>query len=103
MSLKILIVYAGKTNTGSTATLAKYIKTGADSVNNVTSLIKTASTATLTDVLGSDAIILGSGDYNGNPEPDMIDFLDNTLGAGMKSSMDKFKTMPFGVFATENP
>ena len=34
MSLKILIVYAGKTNTGSTATLAKYIKTGADSVNN---------------------------------------------------------------------
>lgn len=100
MSLKILIVYAGKTNTGSTATLAKYIKTGTDSVNNVTSLIKTASTATLTDVLGSDAIILGSGDYNGNPEPDMIDFLDNTLGAGMKSSMDKIKTMPFGIFAT---
>ena len=57
MSLKIFIVYAGK------LTLSKYIKTGVDSVNNVTSLIKTASTTILADVLGS-------GDYNGNPEPD---------------------------------
>ena len=100
MTLRVLIVYAGQTTNGSTATLASYIKTGADSVNGVTSLIKTANHTTKDDVLNSDAIILGSGDYNGNPEPDMINFIDNKLGAGMTSSMVKLQTMPFGVFAT---
>ena len=100
MSKELLIVYAGKTSTGSTATLAKYIAQGVNNVNGIKASIKSAAEATQSDVLNADGIICGSGDYNGNPEPDMIDFLDNQLGAGMTSKMDKLKTMPFGVFGT---
>lgn len=137
---QLLIIYAGHSPTGSTATLAKWIagniggnvnpthlcpngqvamycKNGkqvcgypgtdvnqnplcqTSSLNSslndskiiggpvgamkyVNVIIKAASDATADDVDNADGIVLGSGTYNGNPEPDLIDFVDNKLGAG---------------------
>ena len=96
----ILIIYAGETPTGSTATLANWLKTGTEGVKGVLSVVKEASTVTLQDVTSADGILCGSGDYNGNPEPSMINFFDNVLKAGSKSKLTKLQTIPFGVFAT---
>jgi NAD(P)H dehydrogenase (quinone) len=100
MSKQILIIFAGKTRDGSTATLANNIARGVNNVSGMTAVVKSASDTTKQDFLQADGVICGSGDYNGNPEPSMIDFFDNTLGAGMTSDMKKIQTMPFGVFAT---
>jgi len=45
-------------------------------------IIKLAKDATADDIDNADAIVLGSGTYNGNPEPAMIEFVDSKLGAG---------------------
>ena len=96
MSKQILIIYAGEYEDGSTATLAHYIAKGVNDVDGVSAVVKSASTATKEDFLRADGVMCGSGDYNGNPEPDMIDFFDKRLGAGMTSNMTKIHTMPFG-------
>lgn len=100
MTKQILIIYAGKTENGSTATLAHNIARGVNSVAGIKAVVKSASATSKHDFLQADGVICGSGDYNGNPEPSMIDFFDNILGAGMTSDMKKIETMPFGVFAT---
>jgi len=97
---KLLIVYSGYTSNGSTATLADWIKTGAETVRGLDIDVKSASTVSKEDISSADGIICGSGDYNGNPEPDMITFFDTILGAGLKNTNTKLPTMPFGVFAT---
>jgi multimeric flavodoxin WrbA len=96
----LLIIYAGHTSDGSTATLADWIKTGAETVAGLDVNVKMASTVTPTDISAANGIICGSGDYNGNPEPDMINFFDNTLQGGFNSKFSNLTTMPFGVFAT---
>ena len=96
----VLIIYAGATSTGSTHTLAKWIKEGVDNVHDARAVIMEASTVKIGDVAKADGIICGSGDYNGNPEPSMINFFDNVLKAGYKTQLTKIPTMPFGVFAT---
>jgi len=98
--IKIIIIYTGKSSTGSTATLANWIKEGASSVSNTNVIIKRADEVQLEDISSADGIICGSGDYNGNPEPDMINFFDNILKAGSGSHLNNLKTLPFGVFAT---
>jgi multimeric flavodoxin WrbA len=97
---KILIIYAGEDPNGSTATLAKWIQQGVELVEGVTANIMEASTVLLEDVKKTNGIICGSGDYNGNPEPAMINFFDNVLKAGYASQLTNIQTMPFGVFAT---
>jgi hypothetical protein len=100
MNKTILIIYAGLDPNGSTATLAKWIKQGVELVEGVTANIMEASTVDVDDVSNTDGIICGSGDYNGNPEPAMINFFDNVLKAGYASQLTNIQTMPFGVFAT---
>lgn len=100
MNKTILIIYAGKDPNGSTATLAKWIQQGVELVEGVTATIMEASTVDIDDVSNTDGIICGSGDYNGNPEPAMINFFDNVLQAGYASQLTNIPTMPFGVFAT---
>jgi len=90
--VSIVIVYAGASDTGSTATLAKWIAEGASRVEGTTVIVKGAKEATPDDLQNADGIILGSGDYNGSPEPAMFDFLDAFGG--------KLDLVPFGVFAT---
>jgi len=92
--VSILIVYAGASDTGSTATLAKWMSEGASKVDGTTVIVKGAKEATLDDLQNADGIILGSGDWNGSPEPAMLDFLD----AG-RAHLD---LVPFGVFATSS-
>jgi hypothetical protein len=96
----VLIIYSGQTPTGSTATLAQWLKQGASSVQNIQAVVKEASAVTLEDVAGADGLLVGSGDYNGNPEPSMLEFIDNVLKAGSKNQLAKLHTMPLGVFAT---
>ena len=103
---QLLIVYAGHTSNGSTATLADWIKTGAETVGGLDVYVISASDIINQDphipydILSFDGIICGSGDYNGNPEPDMITFFDKILGPGLSNTNPKLPTMPFGVFAT---
>jgi multimeric flavodoxin WrbA len=80
MTKQLLIIYSGHDINGSTATLAKLISDGASKYVNV--LIKQAKDTTANDINKADGIVLGSGTYNGNPEPDMIEFADNVLLAG---------------------
>jgi len=96
VDVSIVIIYAGEYDTGSTATLAKWIAEGASSVEGTTVVVKGVAEATLTDLQNADGIILGSGDYNGSPEPAMFDFLDTRVGS---VNLD---LVPFGVFATSS-
>jgi multimeric flavodoxin WrbA len=102
MSKLLLIIYAGHSPTGSTATIAKWIagnvikKTGASVYVNV--IIKAASDATAEDVDNADGIVLGSATYNGNPEQEMIKFVNNKLGAGTGEPVLAGKIC--GVFCT---
>jgi multimeric flavodoxin WrbA len=99
MSKTILIVVAGHDPiNGSTSTLAKYFQTGVQNAGHV-GTIMSASAATAAQFVAADGYILGTGDYNGNPEPDMINFLDTTLGAG-KSGLISIAAKPFAVFCT---
>lgn len=99
MTKTILIIYAGLDPYGSTATLAQLIQQGVKSVGVIARIME-ASTVTINDVSAADGIICGSGDYNGNPEPAMINFFDNILKAGYASQLTNMQTMPFGVFGT---
>lgn len=93
---QLLIIYAGYSPTGSTATIAKWI--GESAMKYVNVIIKSASNATAEDVDNSDGIVLGSGTYNGNPEPDIIEFVDNKLGAGKAKAILSGKIC--GTFCT---
>lgn len=67
-------------------------------IKYVNVIIKSASDATADDVNNADGIVLGSGTYNGNPEPDMIEFVDNKLGAGKAEAVLAGKIV--GTFCT---
>ena len=97
----ILIVYSGFDPKGSTATLANFLANGVKNAG-LNPILKnlTSDTVTIEIVSNADGFLLGSGDYNGNPEPSMIDFLDNVLKAGNQEKLVKIQTSPFGVFCT---
>jgi len=84
----ILIVHAGHTSDGSTATLAGWIRDGAATRHGAVAVVKEASTATLADVQAADALILGSPTINGSPAPAMSTFLDVTLEASPQHGAD---------------
>ena len=99
MPKTILIILSGRDPiNGSTATLAKYFQRGVQNAGHVGEIVA-ANVATAAQFAAADGYILGSGDYNGNPEPDMINFLDTTLGAG-KSGLISIAAKPFAVFCT---
>jgi len=95
---KILIIYSGHDINGSTANLAGMIAHGVEN-NCCTAIVKRAQEVTAQDFIGADGYILGSGDYNGNPEPEMIAFFDQVLGAGKVGKID-LSRKPFSVFST---
>ena len=82
----VLVIYAGHAETGATATLAKLVAEGAATCPNTTVKVVRAEDATNEDVNRAGAIILGTGDYNGNPEPALLSFIDNKLKAGRSIS-----------------
>ena len=83
----ILVVYAGHSESGATATLAKLVAEGAASRPGSIVKVVRAADATKADVDGAGAIVLGTGDYNGNPEPALLSFIDNKLKAGKSVSL----------------
>ena len=73
---KILILYY--TRTGNTEKMARFIDEGAKSAGAETAL-KAVVDATLDDLQGSDAIILGSPTYYGLPAAEIIKLLDESV------------------------
>lgn len=95
---QLLIIYAGHTTDGSTATIAGWIADGASKY--VRTIIKKASDVTIDDVSSADGYALGSGVYNGNPEPDMIEFSENVLNAGKNPNALNMSDRFVGAFCT---
>jgi len=83
----ILVIYAGHSENGATATLAKQVAEGAATCPGATVKVVRATDATKAEVHKAGAIILGTGDYNGNPEPELLSFIDDKLKAGRSESL----------------
>jgi len=95
----ILIVYAGHDADGATATLAALIAQGAATRHAAVATVKRAEDATTADVLAADAVVLGSGVYNGDVEPAMLVFLDETIEVAGGHAVD-LHTKVGGAFCT---
>ena len=91
---KVLIVY--HTLSGNTEKMAKAFAEGAKSVQGTEVVLKKALDATLEDLLGCDAIALGSADYFSYIAGALKDFLDRTF----YPSQGKVVGKPYAAFAT---
>ena len=91
---KVLIVY--HTLSGNTEKMAKAFEEGAKSVPGADVVLKKAFDATLEDLLGCDAIALGSADYFSYIAGALKDFLDRTY----YPSQGKVAGKPYAAFAT---
>ena len=91
---KVLIVY--HTLSGNTEKMAKAFAEGVNSVQNTEVVLKKASDATLEDLLGCDAIALGSADYFSYIAGALKDFLDRTY----YPSQGKVTGKPYAAFTT---
>ena len=91
---KVLIVY--HTLSGNTEKMAQAYAEGAKSVQGTEVVIKKAFDATLEDLLGCDAIALGSADYFSYIAGALKDFFDRTY----YPSQGKVTGKPYAAFAT---
>jgi multimeric flavodoxin WrbA len=92
--VRVLIVY--HTLSGNTEKMAKSFAEGAKSVQGTEVTLKKALDATLEDLLGCDAIALGSADYFSYIAGALKDFLDRTY----YPSQGKVTGKPYAAFAT---
>lgn len=91
---KVLIVY--HTLSGNTEKMAIALAEGAKSVQGTQVVIRKAFDATLEDLLGCDAIALGSADYFSYIAGALKDFFDRTY----YPSQGKVTGKPYAAFAT---
>jgi multimeric flavodoxin WrbA len=91
---RVLIVY--HTLSGNTEKMAQAYAEGAKSVQGTEVVIKKALDATLEDLLGCDAIALGSADYFSYIAGALKDFFDRTY----YPSQGKVTGKPYAAFAT---
>jgi NAD(P)H dehydrogenase (quinone) len=70
----VLIAYFSKG--GATAAMAKAVEEGARTVRNTAVVLKTIDKVTTDDLLGADAIIVGSPVYNGGMAGEVKSFID---------------------------
>ena len=94
MMAKVLIVYHSLS--GNTEEMAKAFKEGAKTVPGLDIVLKKAFDATLEDLLGCDAIGLGSADYFSYIAGAFKDFFDRTY----YPSQGKVTGKPYAAFAT---
>ena len=73
---RVLIVYHSQS--GNTEAMAQAVARGAESVEGTEVTIKRALEATLDDLLGCDAVAIGSADYFGYMAGAVKDFFDRT-------------------------
>lgn len=90
----ILIVYHSQT--GNTLKMAHEVAKGASSIENVTVVFKTASEATLADLLQCDGLVIGSPEYFGYMSGMIKDFFDRTY-SGALGSREIFRK-PYALF-----
>ena len=79
--IKILVIYHSQT--GNTKTMAEAVTRGANSVPNVRASMKTASEATLEDLLECHGVAIGSPEYFGymaGMVKDIVDAGANIIG-----------------------
>lgn len=93
---KVLVVYA--TDYGNTKKLAEAVVAGASSVGGVEAVLKTAEEATRDDVIGCDAMIIGSPTHMGSPDWRVKKFIDHVCSKLWME--DKMIGKVGGVFAT---
>ena len=91
---RVLIVY--HTLSGNTEKMARAYAEGAKSVQGNEVVLKKAFDATLEDLLGCDAIALGSADYFSYIAGALKDFFDRTF----YPSQGKVAGKPYAAFAT---
>ena len=91
---RALVCYYSKT--GNTEKMAMALAEGAKSVQGTEVVIKKALDATLEDLLGCDAIALGSADYFSYIAGALKDFFDRTF----YPSQGKVAGKPYAAFAT---
>ena len=72
-SQKIMIV--SHSVSGKTQKMAESVLAGAQRVDGVEVIMKEITTATVSDVLTSDAVIVGCPVQNGNPSPEILSFI----------------------------
>ena len=88
---------------GSTETIAEWISQGAAKVlGTKVTVMRARDIKDVSQINAADGYVLGSGDYNGNPEPEFINFVDTILLAGKSDDPTKpqIANKPFGVFCT---
>jgi multimeric flavodoxin WrbA len=91
---EILIIYHSQS--GNTLKMAKEVAKGVDSIDNVTSVLKNASEATLEDLTQCDGLVIGSPEYFGYMSGVIKDFFDRTYEAA-RGRREIFKK-PYTVF-----
>jgi menaquinone-dependent protoporphyrinogen IX oxidase len=106
----LLIIYAGHYGTdvkqhqkGSIATIAEWISQGASqTLGTKVTVMRARDIKDVSQINAADGYVLGSGVYNGNPEPEFINFVDTILLAGKADDPNKpqIANKPFGVFCT---
>ncbi len=101
----IVIIYSGATNKGANNALATYIANGVKKAGISVygpvdvNLLSTNDKNKLYDIIDkSNGLIVGTGDYNGNIEPELLKFFDTVLGPGFKNSFLSSKVA--GQFVT---
>lgn len=73
-STRVLVVY--HSDSGHTASMAAAVAAGARSVEGVQVTVETVESAVVSQVVGADAIIVGSPVYNANVAPDVQEFIN---------------------------
>jgi NAD(P)H dehydrogenase (quinone) len=73
---KVLIIYDSRT--GNTEKMASAVADGARSIDGTEVVVKTVDKAKVDELLGFDAIILGSPTYYGNVSGKLKEFIDKT-------------------------
>jgi NAD(P)H dehydrogenase (quinone) len=82
--VKVLVVYDSKT--GNTEKMALAVAKGAEQVNGTEVTVKKAGQATLDDLLGADAVVMGSPTYFGQMSAKLKALIDESIKVHKKLS-----------------
>ena len=93
---KILVVYHSQT--GNTRKMAESVVKGAQSIENVEVILKTAKDAMLTDLIECDGLAIGTPEYFGYMSGMIKDFFDRTYNEA-RGEKGVFKK-PYVVFVS---
>jgi hypothetical protein len=82
----VLVIYAGA-DSGPVATLARWVAEGAEICPGTQVSVVRAADASKELVQRSGAVVLGTGDFHGHPEPELFAFVDSGLNAAERAAL----------------